>query len=343
MRGTPLDFIREYPFIIAEVAQAHDGSLGTAHAFIDAIASTGAHAVKFQTHIAEAESTLEEPWRVRFSPQDDTRYEYWQRMEFTPVQWAALADHAQGAGLIFSSSPFSPAAVQLLHQLKVPFWKVPSGEVGNREILEAMWQTQKPLVFSSGMSGYDELDWAVSQTRLRNIPLALLQCTSSYPCPPQKWGLNQIAALRERYHCPVGFSDHSGGIYAPLAAIALGAEILEVHVTLSRQMFGPDVSASVTIEELARLVEGAKAIRQALAHPVDKMQIGEELSGMRRIFGRSLALIEDLPEGSILQAHHLTLKKPGTGIPAGDTEKVLGRRLRHDKSRWHLLSWDDLN
>ena len=337
-----MDFIKEYPFIIAEVAQAHDGSLGNAHAFIDAIASAGAHAVKFQTHIAAAESTLDEPWRIRFSPQDDTRYDYWQRMGFTAAQWAGLADHARDAGLIFSSSPFSAEAVELLHKLEVPFWKVPSGEVSNTEILEAMWGTRKPLIFSSGMSGYDELDWAAAQTRLRNIPLALLQCTTAYPCPPEKWGINQIAALRERYQCPVGFSDHSGGIYAPLAATALGAEILEVHVTLSRQMFGPDVIASVNIEELGHLVEGAKAIRQALEHPVDKMQIAAELSGMKQIFGRSWALREDLPAGTVLAAQHLTLKKPGTGIPAGDKEKVLGRKLRHDKSRQYLLTWDDL-
>ena len=133
--------------VIGEVAQAHDGSLGSAHAFIDAIARAGADAVKFQTHIAAAESTPSEPWRVRFSPQDATRYDYWKRMEFTPDQWLALKRHADERKLIFLSSPFSVEAVQLLQRVGVPAWKVASGEISNASLFDAMLERRSGVVF----------------------------------------------------------------------------------------------------------------------------------------------------------------------------------------------------
>src|SRR5262245_48088742 len=194
-------------FIVAEVAQAHDGSLGIAHAYIDAVASAGADAVKFQTHIAAAESTPGEPWRVKFSKQDASRYDYWKRMEFTEEQWRGLKQHAEERGLLFLSSPFSSAAVQLLERLDVAAWKVASGEVSNVLLLDEMVRTNKPVLLSSGMSNLAELDRAVELVRDARVPVAVLQCTSLYPCPPEKVGLEQLAAYRQRYQCPVGLSD----------------------------------------------------------------------------------------------------------------------------------------
>src|SRR5215213_9239018 len=176
--------------IIGEVAQSHDGSLGMAHAFIDSIADAGADAVKFQTHIAAAESTPSEPWRVKFSPQDATRYDYWRRMEFTEEQWHGLKRHADEAGLLFLSSPFSGEAVDLLAQVGVPAWKVASGEVTNPPLFERMAATGLPILLSSGMSSWADMDDATRRVRERHLPLALLQCTSAYPCPPEKLGLN---------------------------------------------------------------------------------------------------------------------------------------------------------
>lgn len=331
------------PTIIAEVAQAHDGSLGTAHALVEAAARAGADGVKFQTHIAAAESTLDEPWRVKFSPQDKTRFDYWRRMEFSPGQWGELAVHARELGLIFVSSPFSVRAVELLEGLEVPFWKIASGEVANPELLEAVWATGRPVVFSSGMSDLKELDRAVEETRQRGAEVAVLQCTTAYPCPPQQWGLNVMARLKERYRCPVGFSDHSGDIHAGLAATALGAEMIEVHLTFHRRMFGPDVPASLTVEDLARLVEGARAIRSALDNPVDKNDLSPELNRLKTVFGRSWALAHNLSAGTVLTREHLSLKKPGGGIPVSDLDRLLGRRLRLDKTADRLLAWEDLD
>ncbi len=316
--------------VIGEVAQAHDGSLGTAHAFIDAIAAAGADAVKFQTHIAAAESTPGEPWRVRFSPQDATRYEYWKRMEFTAEQWAGLARHAEERGLLFLSSPFSVEAVRLLDRLGMKAWKVASGEVSNPVLFDALLETGKPtrpILLSTGMSPLSEIDEAVRRVQDHHLPLAVLQCTTAYPCPPEKLGLNLIAAFRERWGCAVGLSDHSGTIYPGLAAVTLGAEVLEVHVTLSREAFGPDVPASLTTAELRQLAEGVRFLERALAHPVDKDGMAGEMEPLRRMFTKSVVARDDLPAGTVLTAEHLTAKKPGGGIPAARMAEVVGRRL----------------
>ena len=265
--------------IIGEVAQAHEGSLGMAHAYIDAIARAGADAVKFQCHIAAAESTPDEPWRVQPEwPQDASRYDYWKRMEFSPEQWWSLKAHADDAGVEFLCSPFSPEAVRLIDPL-VGTWKLASGEVTNRPLLEAIASTGKPVIVSTGMSTRAELESVLAWFPDH----AILQCTSAYPCPPEKVGLNVLRDLRQRYACPVGLSDHSGTIYPGLAAVALGCDLLEVHVTFSREAFGFDVSSSITTAELRQLVEGARFIERALT-PVDKEVMAHELEPMRRLF-----------------------------------------------------------
>jgi N,N'-diacetyllegionaminate synthase len=164
--------------IVAEVAQAHEGSLGQAHAFIDAIANAGADAVKFQTHIAAAESTRGEPWRVKFSSQDASRYDYWRRMEFTEAQWTELKYHADERNLFFLSSPFSIEAIELLSRIGVWAWKIASGELTNPQALELMAKTGKPFILSTGMSTFAEIDDAVDRIRRTGHPLTVLQCAS---------------------------------------------------------------------------------------------------------------------------------------------------------------------
>jgi N,N'-diacetyllegionaminate synthase len=274
-------------FIVAEVGQAHEGSLGQAHAYIDAIAAAGADAAKFQCHLAEAESTPDEPWRVppQWS-QDESRYAYWKRMEFSEEQWRSLAEHAREQGLIFLCSPFSVEAVKLLDPL-VPAWKVPSGEITNAELLSAIEDTEKPVLLSTGMTTRKESRAWVKD--LEGVGVALLQCTSEYPCPPERIGLNMLAEMRgwnhyvESYPLPVGLSDHSGTIWPGLAAVALGCDILEVHVCFSKAEFGFDVESSITIDDLARLVEGVRFIERAKT-PVDKDAMARELEPMRKLF-----------------------------------------------------------
>ena len=203
--------------VIAEIAQAHDGSLGQAHAYIDCAAKAGADSVKFQTHIARAESTALEPWRVKFSKQDETRFDYWKRMEFTAEQWAGLKTHADEKGLVFLSSPFSGEAVELLRKLGMTAWKVASGELTNLPMIQEMARDRKPLMLSTGMSPLGEIDAAVKIVQDANAPFAVFQCTTRYPSPPEAIGLNVLDELRARYNCAVGLSDHSGTIYPALA------------------------------------------------------------------------------------------------------------------------------
>ena len=329
-------------FVIAEVAQAHDGSLGTAHAYIDAAAKSGADAIKFQTHIAAAESTPEEPFRIKFSPQDRTRYDYWKRMEFSEAQWRGLAEHATERGLVFLSTPFSLEAVALLDRIGIPAWKVGSGEVTNYPLIDQMVRTRKPILLSTGMSSWDELDAAVKRATAEDVPIAVLQCTTAYPCSPERVGLNLLAEFRERYGCPVGLSDHSGQIYAGLAAATLGANVMEVHIVFSRDCFGPDVTASITVAELKQLVDGVRFIESAVANPVSKDAVASELSTVRSIFGKSLVAARDLAPGHLLVEGDLALKKPGTGIPASRLPEVLGRKVGRAVMAGRLLSERDI-
>jgi N,N'-diacetyllegionaminate synthase len=332
-----------YPcFIVAEVAQGHDGSLGMAHAYIDAVANAGADAVKFQTHLAAAESTPGEPWRVKFSPQDASRYEYWKRMEFTEEQWHGLKKHADERGLKFLSSPFSVEAVELLMRMGISAWKVASGEVGNTPMLESMAATGLPIILSTGMSPISEIDTAVELVKRRRSPLVVLQCTSAYPCPPEKIGLNVIPFFRDRYACGVGLSDHSGTIYAGLAAASVGIDVLEVHVAFSREMFGPDVPASITTAELRQLVDGIRFIERMRANPIDKNAVAAEMAPLRNLFTKSIVARIDLPTGTLLQAEHLVLKKPGTGMPATRLPELIGRTLRRAVKGDQLLQEADL-
>ena len=314
--------------IIAEVAQAHDGSLGAAHAYIDAAADAKADAVKFQTHIAAAESTVREPWRVKFSQQDATRYDYWRRMEFTEEQWAGLQRHAHERGLLFLSSAFSPEAVDLLSRLGMPAWKVASGEVSNLPLIRKMTAAGGPLLISSGMSGYVEVAAAVALAREAGRGVAVFQCTSAYPCPPEKVGIHHLAELATRHGCPVGLSDHSGTPYPSLAAATLGASLLEAHIVFSRDCFGPDVSASLTPAEFAAMVQGVRYTEAMVAARTSKDDLALAASGMRGIFGKSIVARRNLPVGTVLSEADLALKKPGDGLPPSRLSDVIGRTLR---------------
>jgi N,N'-diacetyllegionaminate synthase len=329
--------------IVAEVAQAHDGSLGMAHAFIDAIADAGADAVKFQTHIAAAESTPAEPWRVKFSLQDASRYAYWKRMEFTEEEWQGLKRHADERKLVFLSSPFSLEAVDLLLRIGVAGWKVASGEVANVALFERIAATGLPVLLSTGMSPWSEIDSAVEQVKKAKLGLVVMQTTSRYPTAAEQVGLNVLQELRQRYTCPVGLSDHSGTEFPGLAATALGISMLEVHITFSKQMFGPDVPVSLTMDELTHLVKGVRFIERMLSNPVDKDAQATELESMRALFTKSVVACRNLPNGTVLTAEDLIAKKPGTGIPAARLSELIGRRLKRDVVADALLREEDLD
>lgn len=330
-------------FIIAEVAQAHDGSLGTAHAYIDAAAAVGVDAIKFQTHIALAESTLDEKFRVKFSQQDSTRFDYWQRMEFSQEQWAGIAKHCKDVGIIFLSSAFSSEAVELLSNIDMPAWKIGSGEVKTYSLLEQMINAGGPILLSSGMSSYDDLKQTTTFIEQKGSDYALFQCTSKYPVPLSEVGLNVIDEMKQYFNVPVGLSDHSASIYPSLAAMARRANLIEAHIVFDRRMFGPDTPASLTVEEFKLLTDARDAFHEMLSKPVDKDQFSKKFDDMRELFGKSIAPIRDLTAGLVLTRDMLTLKKPGSGIAESNLNKVIGQRLKNNVDARRLLKWEDLD
>lgn len=324
--------------IIAEVGQAHEGSLGMALSYIEALAETGVNAVKFQVHIAEAESSEYEPFRIKFSEQDKTRFDYWKRMEFSLEEWKLIKAHCDSKAVEFLASPFSNAAVDLLEDVGVNRYKIGSGEVSNFLLLEKIACTGKPVILSSGMSSFEELDRTVAFLQKRNVNYSILQCTTAYPTQPKNYGLNVIEELKKRYGVKAGYSDHSAKISTCIAAAALGAEILEFHAIFDRRSFGPDASSSLEIDEIKQLVKAVRNVHTALQHPVKKNNI-IDFSDLKSIFEKSLAVNKKLDAGHKLSFEDLEAKKPkGHGIEAFRFEQVLGRKLKANLQQWDFLN-----
>ena len=326
-------------FIIAEVGSTHDGSFGNAGRAVDTVAELGADAVKFQTHIADAETLATAPTPPYFK--GEPRMEYFNRTAFTREQWKELKAHAEERGLVFLSSPFSIAAVGLLEELDIAQYKIPSGEVTNLPLLEVIAQTEKPALLSSGMSSWQELDEAVATIRGHHNRITVLQCTSEYPCPPELVGLNVMQEMLDRYGLPVGLSDHTTNIYTPIAAAALGATVIEKHFTFSKWMYGSDAPHSIEPEEFADMVRGIRHIEAVLASPVDKNDVGH-FTVMKETFEKSLVSVVDIPGGTVLTPEMIGEKKPGTGIPPKRLKETIGMRARYDIPKDSLLKLEDL-
>ena len=328
-------------FVISEVGSVHDGSFGNAQKLIDTASKCGADAVKFQTHIAAAETLRDAPMPPYFK--GEPRFEYFQRTGFSRDEWKGLEAHCRESDVEFLSSPFSIEAVELLEEVGVRQYKVGSGEVTNTPLLEAIAQTGKPVLLSSGMSTWSELDTAVETILRRQDHLTLLQCTSEYPCGYEDVGLNVMLEMRDRYKLPVGLSDHTLTIYASIAAVVMGASVIEKHLTFSRRMYGSDARHSLEPDEFAELVRGIRAVETIVGSPVDKDGKAAQLIEMKRIFEKSIVSVVDIAEGVVLSAEMLTVKKPGTGIPARRLNDIIGRRAARPIARDTLLREEDVN
>lgn len=326
--------------VVAEIAQYHDGSLGRIYALIDALAYTGVNGIKFQIHNAEFESTLEEPWRVKFSKQDKTRFDYWKRMEFSKEQWIEIKKYVNDKKLNFICAPFSCESAKIMEEIGVDAWKIASGELNNTILLEYLVKTKIPIVCSTGMSTWSEINQAYSI--LKKSELIMLQCTSKYPTDIKYVGINNIDELKRRYNVPVGLSDHSGSIVPSMVATMLGVNYIEFHVCFSKKDFGPDVSSSLTIEEIVKLTDYSKTIRLLLDNPVDKNEMVNSLTDTRRIFNKSLCANKDLMKDSIITSDDIMCLKPCKGIPASKVNLVIGKRLKRAIKKGEFLDWCDI-
>ena len=329
-------------FIIAEIGQAHDGSLGILHSYIDALSETGIDAVKFQTHIAEAESSEHEPFRTKFSYVDKTRYDYWKRMEFSHEQWEGIKEHCDEVGLEFMSSPFSNKAVDLLEEVGVKRYKVGSGEISNLLLLEKIARTRKPIILSSGMSSWVEITSAINFLKPYGNLVSILQCTTSYPTKPGQWGLEVIPKLIKKYQTPVGFSDHSGMIHPSIAAVSLGATIIEFHIVFDKDIFGPDSKSSLNLHEAKILVKSIRDLEIEFNKKHDK-KISKGINNLKTMFEKSLAVNKSLKAGHILSFEDLEAKKPkGYGIDANQFKKIIGKKVKNSLKQWDFINWENI-
>ncbi len=326
--------------IIAEVGSVHDGSLGNAIKLIDIAADSGADAVKFQTHIAEAETLKDAPSPSYFK--GEPRYEYFQRTAFSKDSWHKIKTHADEKGLGFISSPFSLEAVELLESIGVSRYKIASGEVTTIPLLEKIAETKKPVILSTGMSNWEEIEMAIETLKSNGCEnLTLLQCTSAYPCGPEEVGLNIITEMIERFKVPVGFSDHTQGTFAAIGATVLGAKVIEKHITFSRLMYGSDAPYATTPEEFKNYVKEIRNVSIALSNPLDKNSQAKALSEMKLIFQKSIVAKTTLEKGTEITHEHLAYKKPGDAIPSGDYIKLIGKKLCVDVQKDHKFQWTD--
>jgi N,N'-diacetyllegionaminate synthase len=323
--------------LIAEAGSVHDGSFGNACALVDMAAAAGANVVKFQTHIAEAETLRDAPMPPFF--RGEPRFEYFERTSFSFEQWRELKQRCHDRGVLFSSSPFSERAVDLLERIGPDLYKVASGEVTNVFLLERLAAAGKPIILSSGMSNWADLDRAIAI--LRQSPrLIVLQCSSSYPCGPDRVGLNVLAELRHRHGVEIGISDHTLGFAAAFAAAALGATAVEKHVTFSRLMYGSDAPHSMEPRDFQLFCEGLKEVWNILDNPVNKDDVtlfGE----MKRVFEKSLVSSRPLSAGHVLAREDFAAKKPGGGIPTAEYQTFVGRRLVRAVPADHMFSRAD--
>ncbi len=320
--------------IIAEIGMTHDGSLGQALALTRAAAECGVDAVKYQFHISEAETIHNAPQPPYFKA--EPRYEFFKRTAFSRDQWIQIREQCHQCGVAFIVSPFSIEAVKQLEEIGVDAIKIPSGEITNIPYLEYVANTGFPVIISSGMSSWDELCECIEIFEKNNCNIAILQCTSEYPCPPEEVGLNIIDQIQEKYpNIPVGLSDHSSGIWAAIGAWMKGAVIIEKHFTLSKQMYGPDAKMSMEPAEMRELCNSIKNLEIALKSPVDKNKV-DQFSEMKKIFQKSIVAITDIPKGTILKEEFLGYKKPGTGLETKYYKEIIGKKVKRD------LHFDDI-
>ena len=250
-------FNKNNPLIIAEIGQAHEGSEGLVHSMIDALCEVECDAIKFQIHLADLESSLEDQFRINFSYEDESRYDYWKRIEFTELQWTRIINHCKSKNIIVGASVFSIEALEIAIKNKVDFLKIGSGDLLFDDLINSVSYQELPVIISSGMANWNELYDISSKfiSHKKKDIFSILHCTTQYPTEPEKIGFNNVKAIEEKLEVVAGLSDHSGNYLTALYALARGCAILEVHVNFDRKMFGPDSTSSLTINELREVIK----------------------------------------------------------------------------------------
>jgi N,N'-diacetyllegionaminate synthase len=328
-------------FVIAEAGVNHNGDAALAHRLVGEAATAGADAVKFQTFRAADLVTRAAPkaaYQRETTGGDGGQREMLARLELPAEAFAALRDESARRGLVFFSSPFDEASVDLLAALGVALFKIPSGEITNLGYLRHVAAKRRPIILSTGMSTLEEIAAAVDAIRRAgDPPLALLQCVSAYPAPAEETNLRAMDTLRDRFGCPVGLSDHTTGIEVSIAAVARGAAIIEKHFTVDKTLPGPDHRASLDAAELAALVRSIRRVEAALGDG-DKRPMPSE-ADTRRVARKSLVAARPIERGEKITREMIAVKRPGTGISPADLERAIGRTTARPLATDEVIDW----
>ena len=332
-------------FLIAEAGVNHNGDLAMALLLCDAAKSSGADAVKFQTFRAEDLVLRGAPtaqYQQRQTGEQD-QFAMLEKLELSEAQHRDIKAHCDAIGIEFFSTPFSVDAVDMLVRLGVERLKLSSGELTHRALVAHAAATQLPLIISTGMGTMAEiceaLEW-VGAARGNLHDVVVLHCTSAYPAPDQTLNLMALASMRRDLGVAIGYSDHSTGIEAPLAAVALGAVMIEKHITLDRMLPGPDHSASLEPSEFARMAQGIRRVSAMLGDGV-KAPLPEELD-TARVARRSVVAVRDIAAGEVITADKLACRRPATGIAPRDMPQVIGCRAVVAVTAGSVLQWHQL-
>lgn len=331
------------PFVIAEAGVNHNGDLETALRLVDAAVMAGADAVKFQTFNARSLTTVaaERAAYQRIRSGAGSQLEMLRSLELDRDDWVRLVAHSRGAGIMFLSTPFDAASVELLGAIGVPALKIGSGDLTNALLLRVVGAQSLPVILSTGMGTLGDVEAAVQELiRAGTDRIALLHCTSAYPAELSDLNLRAMDALRARFHRPVGLSDHSQGSLAAVAAVARDAAVIEKHLTLDRGMPGPDHDASLDPRGFKVMVDEIHDVWNALGDGSKHPRLAE-LDTMRAA-RRSLVAARALPAGHVLEPEDLEAKRPGTGISPMRIDAVLGRSLAADVEAEQILDPGDL-
>jgi N-acetylneuraminate synthase len=330
--------------VIAEAGVNHNGSLEMALRLVDAAAEAGADVVKFQTFKAEEVISPVAPkadYQVETTGGAESQLEMVKKLELPDDAFRQIQRRSVEKGILFLSTPFDRGSADLLDDMGLPAFKISSGELTNLPFLAYMARKGKPLILSTGMSNLEEVAASVEALRLAgNTDLVLLHCVSNYPAAASSVNLRAMKTLEERFDVPVGYSDHTQGIAVSLAAVALGACVIEKHFTLDRNLPGPDHRASLEPNELAEMVRGIRMVQSAIGDGI-KRPASEEMS-TAAVARRSLVAAADLRAGTVLTSDHIAILRPGTGLQPAMYSQVVGRRLVQDLSAGALFTMEML-
>lgn len=330
------------PFIVAEVGFNHNGDVALCRQMIQAAKENGADAVKLQTFQAD------KLYSKRFIANDPDNpqkkiplYEFFKRSELTPLEYKALFAYARDLGIPLFSTPFDEGSLDMLADLGMPAVKIASPDLTHIRLIKQAASKNLPVVLSTGMGNFDEIARAVDAVRDEgNDRIVLLHCVSNYPARHEEMNMRCLHELQNRFKVPVGLSDHTTDHLSALVATALGAQMIEKHFTLDRKLPGADNAMSIEPHELKELKRATENVGKILGDGVRKLQPSEE--PVKKTARRSLVACRDIAPGTVLSAEMLSQKRPGTGIPAEELKKVLGRKIKSQVLAEEVLTWDNI-